>query len=114
MEVVRVRSSGPPRTVVIGAPGDDSAERFDVLGRAASVAVEVTGPNAVTVRTSNVAELRLLLSPALFDLAKPLRVTLGGRTTEFAPAPSIAVLLRGFRRDGDRRRLFPAELTLRP
>lgn len=113
LDIVAVKSPGPPHTVVIGAPGDTSAERFDVHTRPASATAEVTGPNAVTVRSTNVAELRLYLSPALFDLAAPVRVTAGGRVTDVQPAPSVETLLRNFRRDGDRERLFPAEVVLR-
>lgn len=113
-EITAVKSTGNLRTVVIGAPGDDGAERFAVNTRPASVAVQVTAPDAVVVRATNVAELRLFLSPDLFDLTKPLRVTCGGRTTPVAPAPSVATLIANFRRNGDPRRLFPAEITIRP
>lgn len=112
-EIVAVKTTGPLRTVVIGAPGDTTAERFDVHSRPASVAVEATAADAVTVRATNAAEVRIFLSPDLFDLTKPLRVTVGGRTTAVTPAPSVATLLANFRRDGDRARLFPAEIRIR-
>lgn len=114
VEIVSVKDPGTLRDVVIGAPGDMTAERFQVHSRPASVTVEVTGPNAVRVRAANVAEVKLSLSPDLFDLAQPVRVALGSRTVEVTPAPTIGTLLRTYRRDGDPQRLFPAEAALRP
>ncbi|MCG3135569.1 MAG: hypothetical protein HMLKMBBP_03287 [Planctomycetes bacterium] len=113
-EIESVRTTGALRTVVIGAPGDDSAERFQVHGRTATLTVEVTSADAVTVRASNVASAKLRLSPDLFDLSKPLRVTAGGRTTPHVVTPSIETLLANYRRDGDPRRLFPAEIRVTP
>lgn len=113
-EIESVTSPGTPRTVVIGAPGDETAERFVLNGRVASFTVEATARDAVTVRATNVGTLLLRISPDRFDLAKPLRVTAGGRTTEHRLEPSVATLLAGFRRDGDGGRLFPAEIRIRP
>lgn len=113
LEILSVKATGALRTVVIGAPGDDSAERFTTHAIPSSATVEVTGPNEVRVRTTNVAELRLYLSPDVFDLTRPLRITSGGRTVERVPRPEIGTLVRNFRRDGDRGRLFPAEVVVR-
>ena len=68
----------------------------------------------VTVTTRRVRRLRLLLSPAEFDLAEPIRVEVDGREA-FAGVvpPSLETLLRWAAVDRDRTLLFAAELELR-
>ncbi len=111
VEALEPKDAGGTRPVVIGRPGDTTAETFPVWRKPASVRVEVTGPNALRVTGRNLARVRLLLSPELFDLTQPITVR-GARPARVTPAPSVATLLRTFRRDRDARRLFPAEVEL--
>lgn len=110
VRIDEVEKTGGTRTVVI--QGGD--ERFEVHRRPASVTATNLGENRVRLRVRNVAALRLLLSPETFDLTAPVTVEIGGRTRKLDPEPSIETLVRNFRRDRDRRRLYPAVLSVRP
>jgi hypothetical protein len=90
------------------------AETFYVNRRPASVDVRNLGDNQVQLVARNVGEVVLRLSPLRFDLSAPVVVHTARRKTELTPAPSIETLLGNFRRDRDRRRLFPAELRFKP
>jgi hypothetical protein len=69
--------------------------------------------NAVDLKTRGVRELTLLLSPDVFDLAKPVAVTVNGRQVHNAVvAKDATVLLRWAARDNDRTMLYAAELRL--
>jgi hypothetical protein len=112
VEILQPKDTGGTRPVVIGRPGDTTAESFPVHRRPSRARARRTGPNAVEVEARNVARLRLLLSPAQFDLSQPLRLRTGGRTREVTITPTIGGLLRRFRRDRDRSRLFPAAVDV--
>jgi len=71
--------------------------------------------NTVTATTRGVAEFTLLVSPAAFDLAQPLKVVANGRTAfEARVEPNLATLLKWAARDNDRTMLFAAELHIKP
>jgi hypothetical protein len=67
--------------------------------------------NTVELTTRGVAELTLLLSPDVFDLSQPIRVTANGRVVaDGVHQPSLATLMKWAARDNDRTMLFAAEL----
>jgi membrane-associated protease RseP (regulator of RpoE activity) len=69
--------------------------------------------NTVTAVTRGVAGFTLLLSPAQFDLAKPVKVVVNGRTAfEGKVEKSLATLLKYAAVDNDRTMLFGAELHI--
>ncbi len=82
--------------------------------RVSWVDAEVVGANEVLLKTRAVDELVLRLSSGLFDLAKPIRVRTGAKTTAYDAKPSVNTLIRNYRRDRDPRRLYPAEIVIRP
>jgi len=114
LRIEKADETGGRRAIRILGAGGDVQEQVFVNRRAASVDARITGANEVTLAARNVAVLRLLLSPARFDLEKTVKIRLGARTVEHEPRPAIATLLRWYRRHRDHRRLFPAEVELRP
>jgi hypothetical protein len=69
----------------------------------------------VRATTRRVKRFTLLLSPAEFDLTRPVRVDVDGRTAfDGMVEPSLETLLRWASVDDDRSMLFAAELTFDP
>jgi poly(3-hydroxybutyrate) depolymerase len=69
--------------------------------------------NTVTAVTRGVAAFTLLLSPAQFDFAKPVKVVVNGRTGfEGKVEKSVRTLLKYAAADNDRTMLFGAELHI--
>ena len=114
LEIVKVKSTGGVQVLSILAPGGVVTERVPIHRKGAWVEAEITGRNEIDIRANNVAALKLHLSPERFDLDRPVTVRVGRRSREHTPEPSIATLMASFRRDRDRRRLFPAEILVRP
>ncbi|MBI4613003.1 MAG: hypothetical protein HY720_05280 [Planctomycetes bacterium] len=114
IEIVRVLDPGPTQTIVIQAADGKAAERIRYNDRPARAAAEDLGENRIRLELENVAEVRLLLSPARFDVEKTIVLWIGDERIERTPRPSIETLLANFRRDRDDRRLFPAEIRYRP
>lgn len=70
--------------------------------------------NTIEVRTKNVREYTLLLSPDQFDFSKPLKVLTNGLLSyEGIPEKSISTLLNWNEQDNDRTMLFAAELKIK-
>ncbi len=70
--------------------------------------------NLVEVQTTNVAQLRLLISPDEFDLEAPIRVLLNAKEAFHAKlARDPATLLRYAAEDLDRTQLYAGEIILR-
>jgi len=78
------------------------------------VIADVTGPNHVLLKTSNVAELVIYLSPSRFDLVKKVEIRIGNRTIEHQPKPSVNRLIASYRDFRDSGRLFADRLIVRP
>jgi len=71
--------------------------------------------NEVTARTRGVRAFRLLISPAEFDVARPVRVTVNGRIAfDGLVEPGAGPLLEWAARDLDPGLLFVAEIEVRP
>tara|TARA_R110002072_G_scaffold234586_2_gene392174 strand:+ start:263 stop:1606 length:1344 start_codon:yes stop_codon:yes gene_type:complete len=69
--------------------------------------------NTIRVSSDGIATLRLLLSPAVFDFAKPIVVQLDGHDpVALTCVPSAATLLHWAARDDDRTRLYGVELLV--
>jgi poly(3-hydroxybutyrate) depolymerase len=69
--------------------------------------------NVVDVQARGVDAFTLLLSPAQFDLSKPVTVTVNGRTAfESLVKPDLATLMKWAARDNDRTMLFGAEIRI--
>ena len=70
--------------------------------------------NTIMLRTRGVAELTLLLSPDVFDLQAPIRVTADGKTVfEGRVEANVQTLLKWAARDNDRTMLYGAELKVK-
>jgi predicted esterase len=70
--------------------------------------------NTVDAVTHGVAEFSVLVSPDVFDLARPITVVANGRTIFDGTVPtSLHTLLKWAARDNDRTMLFVAELHLK-
>jgi hypothetical protein len=73
----------------------------------------VRSGNTVKATTRGVARFTLLLSPAAFDLARPVRVEANGEVVfEGRVEPRLETLLTWAARDNDRTMLFAAELPI--
>ena len=71
--------------------------------------------NTVRTTSSGVAAFTLLLSPDMFDFAKPVTVVANGRTVfDGRVTPSVRTLLKWAAADNDRTMLFGAELPIAP
>ena len=71
--------------------------------------------NVVTVETTGIAGFTILVSPDRFDLSRPIRVLVNGRTAvEQSLEPDVRTLMQWAVRDDDRTMLFAAELAVRP
>ena len=87
---------------------------FDHHRTSGRVDVERRG-NTIDARTRGVRAFTLLLSPAVFDLAAPVTVTVNGRSAfQGNVTRDPAVLLKWAARDNDRTMLFGAELNITP
>jgi len=82
--------------------------------RADSGRVDVTRTaNAFEARTQGVQQFTVLLSPDVVDFAKPVKVTVNGRTAfEGTVKKDVATLLKWAARDDDRTMLYAAELKI--
>jgi len=73
---------------------------------------QIEGPSNIR-NAVNVARFRILVSPADFDLDRPIRVEIDGRAVfEERVVPSVPTLLHWAARDDDRKRLVAAEIEL--
>ncbi len=69
--------------------------------------------NTVRATTSGVGAFTLLLSPDMFDLARPISVVANGRTVfNGRVTPSVRTLLKWAAQDNDRTMLFGVELPI--
>ena len=85
-------------------------ERRDRSGR---VDLVRTG-NAVEATTRGVAAYTLLVSPDVFDLTQPIKVTSNGRVAFDAKVePSVSTLMKWAARDNDRTMLYAAEISIK-
>jgi hypothetical protein len=74
----------------------------------------VRSGNVVDLTTRDVGELTLLLSPDIFDFAKPVKVTANDRVAfDGRVEKSVETLMKWAARDNDRTMLFGAELHLK-
>ena len=77
-----------------------------------SVELEREG-NRIRASTKGVERFRLLISPDVFDVSRPITVEVDGRVLFDEPIrPSLACLLRWAAVDDDRSRLFVAEIPI--
>jgi hypothetical protein len=94
----------------VNLTGQGGNRLFDNSPRSGRVDLVRTG-NTVKATTRGVAEFTLLLSPAQFDLDKPVRVEVDGRVAFNGPVTrSVETLMKWAARDNDRTMLFGAEL----
>lgn len=82
---------------------DKSGGRVDLVREA----------NTFTAHTRGVESFRLLLSPAVIDFSKPVKVVANGRTVFDGPVrKDLETLMRWAVRDNDRTMLYAAELSI--
>lgn len=95
-------------------PGPETRRRlaFPHSGRSGRAEVHASG-NSIEIRSRGVRRVALLLSPDAFDFSSPLRVV-ANRSVIFEGRvePRVETLLRWAARDGDRSRLYGAELAV--
>lgn len=85
-----------------------------VFDSAAYLKVERTVDNKVTVVARNIKTFKLFISEEMFDLENPIRVIVNSKPVYDKPVkPSVETLLRRFRQDRDRTRLFVGVITIR-
>jgi dienelactone hydrolase len=90
-----------------------SERLFDNVNRSGRVDL-VRADNTIRATTRGVTEFTLLLSPAVFDFSRPIRVETNGRVAfEGAVERSVETLLKWAALDNDRTMLFGAELRVR-
>ena len=110
----------PRKLMLPGKPATSKEQmqrdkRIYVVDHAALLTAEAGADNAIAVQTRHVREFALYLGDGLIDLSKPVRVAVNGKKAfEGKVSPSTETLLRMFKRDRDRKRLFKAEIHLRP
>lgn len=92
--------------------GMRTAELFDRAKRSGRVDAERAG-NLYEVRTRGVQQFTLLLSPAVVDFTRAVRVNVNGRTVHDAIVrKDLAVLQKWSAKDHDRTMLYGAELKV--
>ena len=101
----------------IGPQRGEESEPADLVfrhrARSGRILLERKG-NTVEATTRGIAEFTLLLSPAQFDFAQPIKVTTNGHSAfEGRVEKSLATLVKWAARDNDRTMLFGAELKVR-
>ncbi|MHC4953781.1 MAG: hypothetical protein ACYTGZ_07810 [Planctomycetota bacterium] len=114
LEITKPRPSEPRETVRILEPGGVVKEEFRLHRRVSWVDAEVRPENQIVVRMGGVDELVIRLSPELVDLAREVNVRVGARTRAHVPKPTVNRLIANYRRDRDPRRLYPAEIVVKP
>lgn len=88
--------------------------RFELSEPAAAVDAVVGEDNTLTVTAEGVKRLKLWLSPALLDLARPVRVVVNGKTVwRKKPKPEGRIALAEARRRGDTGVFYPAVVELK-
>jgi hypothetical protein len=112
VEIRETAPGGSLKPLRILEPGGTVKETVYLNPRVSWVDVEVRDGNHVVVKSRNVKQIVLRLSPELFDFELDLRVRAGSRTRSFAIRPTVNRLVAGYRRDRDARRLYPAEVLL--
>jgi hypothetical protein len=113
------RSSGRIHWLVLdsigprpGEPQVPSDPVFKHRSRSGRIDLARSG-NTVEASTRGITEFTLLLSPAQFDFAQPVRVTTNGHVAfEGMVERSVATLLKWAARDNDRTMLFGAEIRI--
>jgi hypothetical protein len=97
------------------APGDSTFEDADIFEHkkpSGRVDVERAG-NTIAARTRGVREFTVLVSPDVFDLSQPVRVTVNGKPAYDAIAKKdVATLFKWAARDNDRTMLYAAEIKV--
>jgi poly(3-hydroxybutyrate) depolymerase len=90
----------------------DPTTLFKHRNRSGRIDLRRTG-NVVDVQARGVGAFTLLLSPTQFDFAKPVKVTVNGRTAFESPVKAdLATLMKWAARDNDRTMLFGAEIRI--
>jgi hypothetical protein len=107
---------GTERLEVRGYFSPGSATPRRLFGRAAPTGrVDlVRDGNTVQATTRGVAAFTLLLSPEVFDFAKPVKVVADGRTVfDGLVKKNLETVMKWAARDNDRTMLFAAEVTVK-
>ncbi len=98
------------KSELIQEPDLLSAFRAQGLAR---ITATVNPENSVEIKTYSVPRVRMYIANELFDLKKPLRVTLNGRVGKPLPLEaSRKRLLEIARQSGDRERLYWCSVDL--
>jgi predicted esterase len=111
------RDPFPKRVALRGRSPDAAPRAFWVAvveksGGGAAIDGTIDG-QTIALRTRHVRRLRLLLGPELVDLARPVRVTIGGKPAfEGTLTPDPALFLRTWREAQDPQLAAAAELVL--
>ena len=98
----------------------ETAEAFEAqtlqLGtrrvEAGLVDARIAGDNHIAVRTENVRRFSVWLHPSMVDFARPVRISVNGKQSEYQITASLLDALRSYRRRRDWTLIYHAEIKL--
>jgi len=109
-----VKKTGGRRPLRILEPGGTAKETVHLNRKPASVDARITARNRIVLATSNVRELVIHLASESFDFDRDIEVRIGAATRVLRAKPAVNRLIANYRRHRDPRRLYPADLVIRP
>jgi predicted peptidase len=74
--------------------------------------VNITGPNQITVTSSNVTKMSLWLHPSMVDFSKPVTVILNGVSKTYNLKPSLLKALQSYERRWDWGMIYHTEIDI--
>ncbi|MBI1782913.1 MAG: hypothetical protein HYR66_16340 [Sphingobacteriales bacterium] len=73
----------------------------------------ITGPNQITITSTNVTKMSLWLHPKMVDFSKPVTVILDGVSKTYTLKPSLLTALRSYERRWDWGMIYHTEIDIR-
>ncbi|RTL56302.1 MAG: hypothetical protein EKK37_17685 [Sphingobacteriales bacterium] len=73
----------------------------------------ITGPNQITITSTNVTKMSIWLHPKMVDYSKPLTVILDGVSSTYTLKPSLLTALRSYERRWDWGMIYHTEIDIR-
>lgn len=73
----------------------------------------ITGPNQITISSTNVTKMSIWLHPKMVDFSKPVTVILDGISKTYTLKPSLLTALRSYERRWDWGMIYHTEIDIR-